>query len=258
MDPARYLQRIEAAREGEPTMERIADLQAAHLMTVPFENLHVYHRRPVHTDVDWSYGKIVDDHRGGWCFELNGGFGWLLRSLGYDLDYVACRVFGDSGWASMATHCALVVRLHGMRWLVDVGFGDCCMIPVPLVDGEHPGIPRPVRCRIDGDEFVTTELMPDGRWVDQLWGSFQPRVMDDFTGASDHLRTAPGLQWTESVFATRATDRDGSRITLRGDVLRRRVGTGEFVDRPVSENEWSDLLLANFGIVDDRQPHASG
>ena len=66
----------------------------AHLVTVPFENLDVYHRRGVSTDVVASYAKVVEARRGGWCFELNGLFGWLLGRLGYDVDRVSCQVWG--------------------------------------------------------------------------------------------------------------------------------------------------------------------
>jgi N-hydroxyarylamine O-acetyltransferase len=249
----RYLARLGVDVAGRRANEvLLAELQMAHLIAVPFENLDVFHRRGVRTDVDWSVPKIVERSRGGWCFEVNGAFGWLLRHVGFDVDYVSCRVLDAEGWGPELDHCALVAHIDGRRWFVDVGFGDCCMCPVSLVTGEHHGIPRPVRCRLEPEGVVITERMLDGSWEDQLLGSFTPLTLDAFTPRSDYLRTTPGLSWSEKVFATRATAPDGSRITLRSDVLRTRVGVGEFVEVPVSPDEWSNLLNEHFGLVDSR------
>ncbi len=240
VDPERYLDRIGApAAGGPPALDALATLQAAHLVTVPFENLDVYHRRGVSTDVAASYAKVVEARRGGWCFELNGLFGWLLGRLGYEVDRVSCQVWGPDGWGPPFDHLGLVVHLDGERWLVDVGFGDCCLSPIRLTSAETDALPRPVRCAVDGDGFVTCERQPDGTWVEQLRGSFTPRALADFEPRSRYLQTAPGLPWTEKPFATRALDATGSRVTLRRHILRTRAGTGEFVDRPVATDEWS-------------------
>ena len=252
MDPEHYLDRIGAlAAGGPPDLDALATLQAAHLVTVPFENLDVYHRRGVSTDVAASYAKVVEGRRGGWCFELNGLFGWLLGRLGYEVDRVSCQVWGPDGWGPPFDHLGLVVHLDSERWLVDVGFGDCCMSPICLTSAETDAVPRPVRCAVDGDGFVTRERQLDGTWVEQLRGSFTPRALADFEPRSRHLQTAPGLAWTEKPFATRALDASGSRVTLRRHVLRTRAGSGEFVDRPVATDEWSALLAEHFDLVDE-------
>ncbi len=249
---ARYLDRIGVDASGRPAdLALLTELQGAHLIAVPFENTDVFHRRGVRTDLEWSLPKIVDRHRGGWCFELNGGFGWLLGELGYRVDYVSCQVFGAEGWGPPLDHCALVVHLDGERWLVDVGFGDCCMVPVPITADEHDGIPRRVRFELEADTFRMSELGLSGVWGDSLQGTFQPRTLDAFTPRSDYLQTEPGLAWTEKPFATRATSTDGSRVTLRNGLLRIREGAGEFVDRPVHDpGEWAELLLLHFDLHD--------
>ena len=45
-------------------LELLAELQRGHLVTVPFENLDVYQRRSVRTDVSWSLPKITQQGRG--------------------------------------------------------------------------------------------------------------------------------------------------------------------------------------------------
>jgi arylamine N-acetyltransferase len=42
---------------------------------------------------DRIYEKIVIGGRGGFCYELNGLFRWLLRSLGFAVSMVSARVY---------------------------------------------------------------------------------------------------------------------------------------------------------------------
>jgi len=246
-----YLQRVgvEVGRHA-PSPELLRELQAAHLVAIPFENLDVFYRRGVTTDIEHSLAKIATGGRGGWCFELNGAFGWLLGKLGFEVDYVSCRVFNDDGWSPPLDHCALVVHLDGRRWFVDVGFGDNCMVPIPLERGMLHGVPRPVRCQVDDDGFVISERQLDGSWTNELWGSFEPLPLAAFTPRSEYLQTEPGLGWTTKPFATRATGADGSRITLRPGILRRREGCGEFIDEAVEPDQWSTLLSTHFELGD--------
>lgn len=241
---------------GEPDVGLLAELQLAHLMHVPFENLHAFHRRGVRTDIEWSYPKIVDEGRGGWCFELNGCFGELLRGLGFAVDYVSCQVWESepAQWGPPNDHLALIVHLAEQRWFVDVGFGDCCIHPLLMVAGETEAVPRRARIDVQEHGFTLTELMPgaDGVavWEPQLRVRFEPQQLEVFDRRSTYLQTEPGLSWTERAFATRALDADGSRVTLRMDVLRQRDGTGEYCDSPVAPDEWSDVLLRHFALVD--------
>ena len=253
---AAYLARIGVDARGRARdLALLTELQIAHLVAVPFENLDVFHRRGVSTDPRMSIAKIVGRHRGGWCFELNGSFAWLLRALGYRADTVSCRVADDGTWGPDLDHCAVVVTVDDEPWFVDVGFGDCCTVPVPLRVGEHAGVPRDVEIRAAGDRFILAERLGE-EWRDQLDIDPTPRSMDDFTPRSTYLQTEPGLMWTEKPFATRAVAADGSRVTLRHGVLRQRTGTAEPVDVTVDAtagDTWSELLDEHFGIVE--RPH---
>src|SRR5262245_40731962 len=112
-DVDRYLARIGCADRRGPSLAALTELQVAHLVGVPFENLHVFHRLGVDTSVDWSYSKIVEQRRGGWCFELNGCFAELLRRLGYAVDLLSCRTFQleTGGLSDDFDHLTLLVCL---------------------------------------------------------------------------------------------------------------------------------------------------
>ena len=263
---AAYLRRIGLSEQtGPPTLELLAELQLAHLVAVPFENLHVYHRRSPRTGVDWSVPKIVEQGRGGWCFELNGAFAALLRAVGFTADHVACRVWEGSstnpvpgGWGPEFDHLATVVHLAGERWFVDVGFGDCCVQPLPLADHEQAAVPRAARMEARGDAFVLHELMPSeaatavsATWTPQLHIDPTPRALPEFDGRCRQLQDDPTSMWHQKPFATRALDGSGSRVTLRSGVLRVRTGAGPFVDQPVASAEEWDARLAEWFNLED-------
>ena len=82
----RYLARIGLAGPLSPSAENLAAIQWAHLHTVPFENLDIVSLgRTLSLAIEDLYQKIVIEHRGGYCFELNGLLAVLLESLGFDI-----------------------------------------------------------------------------------------------------------------------------------------------------------------------------
>jgi N-hydroxyarylamine O-acetyltransferase len=246
----RYLARIgHPGSIDRPDLATLRQLQIEHLVAVPFENLDVFHRRGVSTDVERSLDVVVDRRRGGWCFTLNGAFGWLLAEVGYDVRYVSCRVH-DDGWGPELDHCALVVTVDGKEWFVDVGFGDAPWQPLSLEPGDERRVMR------SAEGWVIGELGPDGSCKPRLAVDPTQRDLGEFDDRSRVLQTEPGLEWTAKPFATRAVDDTGSRITLRSSVLRVRQGMGPFVETPVEPADWATTLRRHFGI-DDRRGQAT-
>jgi N-hydroxyarylamine O-acetyltransferase len=79
-----YLRRIGIESNNLPVNEgSLRLLQRQHLLSVPFENLDIHWKRPIKVDVEKFYEKIVVNRRGGFCYELNGLFHELLKSLGF-------------------------------------------------------------------------------------------------------------------------------------------------------------------------------
>ena len=254
-DIDRYLARVAYDGSREPTLDTLTALHLAHLVHVPFENLHVYHHLGVRVDIGWSYAKVVEQRRGGWCFELNGCFAELLRRLGFHVDLLACRTFEpDSGGLSPDfDHLALLVHLDGDDFLVDVGWGDNPLAVLRVENGERDTRPRPSRIETDGDAIRLVEQVEnvDGEavWELQFEATRPPRVLDDFASRSDYLQTEPGLSWTEKPLVTRATSPRGGRVTLHRDRLRIRADDLTIEDRPVSTGEWEGVLRTWFDMA---------
>jgi len=113
-----YLSRIGYTGAREPTLAVLRALHVRHLLAVPFENLDIHWKRPIVVDTERFLRKIVDERRGGFCYELNGAFAWLLRQFGFDVSLLSGRVpTADGGLGPPFDHMALLVTIDGKRWL---------------------------------------------------------------------------------------------------------------------------------------------
>lgn len=246
MDVDRYLARIGVEAPIEPTLTNLERLQRSHLTNVPFENLHVFYRRGVKTTNDWTIPKIVDEGRGGWCFELNGAFATLLAEIGYEVTRMSATVLNGNR-APMPTHATIQVSLD-IPYLVDVGFGDSFIRPLPLDStGPHDGGTGEYTFIFEGDETTLVAADENGDRVDQYRFDRSPRSSSDFDDASVYLQTEPGLNWTTSRFATRLLNGGPDRVTLLEDRIKFRHD-GKWTERPVDQRDWPDVLQRWFNM----------
>jgi N-hydroxyarylamine O-acetyltransferase len=83
------------------------------------------------------FTKLVDARRGGWCYEMNGTLGQVLTAMGFAVRYVSGAVHrATRGEAAIGNHLVLIVTLD-RPWIVDVGFGDGFIEPLPLEPGSY-------------------------------------------------------------------------------------------------------------------------
>lgn len=246
-----YLDRIGIERPDQPDrpdVEFLRRLQRGHLHTVPFENLSIHLGEDIPLETDALFDKIVTRRRGGYCYEVNGAFAALLRSLGYRVSLLATRVHDGSSGFGQLSHLALRVDIDE-PWLVDVGFGRNSELPLRLDErGEQNdagGVFR-IETTDEGDIDVYRNGSPMYR-VEQ-----RSRDLDDFKAAHWYKRTWPGSHFAQSPFCTLFTDR--GIITLAG----RRLITTEGDARREEELGSDEQVLAayrkHFGLALDRVP----
>ena len=66
--------------------------------------------RPIVLNTAAFYRKIVDEGRGGFCYELNGLFDELLRYVGFKTRLISARVFREDGTTGPEfDHAAIIV-----------------------------------------------------------------------------------------------------------------------------------------------------
>ena len=111
---------------------------------LPFETLSCLLRDAVPIDLDSVQRKLLDERRGGYCFELNGGLLALLQALGFDAQPLSARAAGCPGRRPDRTDPPpLRVQVDGDDWLVDAGFGSLTpTVPLRLHDPQPQATPH--------------------------------------------------------------------------------------------------------------------
>ncbi len=243
-----YLKRINYNGPLEPTPKTLRALQVAHLLTVPFENLSIHAGEPIVLDEDALFGKIVENRRGGFCYEANGLFAGLLRALGFEVDMLSAGVARrDGGFGPDFDHMTLMVTL-AERWLVDVGFGESFVEPLLLdVREEQVQGARAFRLVPDDNHLSLQRRDLGGDWEPQYRFTLQPHTFVDYEQMCHFHQTSPESHFTKAPLCSLATS-DG-RITLSG--LRLITTTAQQrADQPLKDrDDFESILRDQFGIV---------
>jgi N-hydroxyarylamine O-acetyltransferase len=247
IDVGRYLERIGYSGTVDVSVPTLRELHIAHLLAVPFENLDIHLGRPIILDDQALYRKIVENHRGGFCYELNGLFAALLREIGFDVVKLAAGVAREDGdFDPYFDHMTLMVRL-GDRWLADVGFGDSFREPLLLDEEneqhepfgayriEHQSASLVLRRRAGGDSWK-----PEYRFL------LQPFEYPDFEELCRYHQTSPDSPFTRGRVCSLATPE--GRVTLRDMRFITTVGEEREERLLASQDEYHTLLKELFGI----------
>jgi N-hydroxyarylamine O-acetyltransferase len=245
IDVAAYLEWIGFGRTPHVDLATLTELQQLHMTAVPFENLDVALGSGVTVDAVAAIDKIIEQGRGGWCFEVNAAFGTLLTALGFDVRLLGAAVLLH-GPTRLIDHVALEVLLD-QPYLADVGFGESFTRPLALnVAGPQPGG--------DGDyEFIpspqgtTLAKLDDGVPVAQYRFKRVAHALQHFEPASDALQSDATGTWRTKPFATRLLDRGPDRVTLTHDRLKV-TRDGVQTEQMVPADEWHGVLHNWFGI----------
>ena len=248
MNVVEYLKRINYTGSIRVDAETLRNLHLAHLRNVPFENLSIHAGEPIVLNDEALFTKIVSNRRGGFCYELNGLFSWLLRTLGFDVFMLAAAVANPKGgFGPEFDHMALMVNLEE-RWLADVGFGDSFVEPLLLDDdGIQQQGTQAFRIIHRDSHLIVTRRDTDQEWKPQYRFTQQTYNYSDYEEMCLFHQKSLESHFTKSRICSRAT-LDG-RITLSG--LRLITTSKQERDERdlTGEDEFGSVLKEQFGIV---------
>src|ERR1051325_4022157 len=145
IDLDRYFARIGYDGPRDATLATLNGIANAHVQAIPFENLDVLLGRGIDLGLDAVQRKLVDDRRGGYCFEQNSLLLAVLGELGFEARPLSARVRMQRprDFVPARTHLVVRVELDG-PWLAAVGIGSMSMgSAIRLAFDEPQGTPHP-------------------------------------------------------------------------------------------------------------------
>jgi len=244
----RYLDRIGLDRSGlSVDTKSLRLLQRSHLLSVPFENLDIHWKRPIVLDVGRFYQKIVEEHRGGFCYELNGLFNELLKGLGFQTRLISARVFNGSAHGPEFDHAAVIVTMGDEEYLADVGFGDFAAEPLRFVlDVERTDPTGMFVIRRFDDEYFEVAKRGGGEWRSEYIFKDTARELSEFAEMCDFQQYSPDSHFTKGKLCSIMTADGRKTLTDSKFIL---TTTGEKEERPIGdESEFYYLSNDEFGL----------
>lgn len=252
MDIATYLARIGYTGPFRPDADTLRGLQLAHLLSVPFENLDIALGREIRLEEPALWEKIIEKRRGGFCYELNGLFAWLLKTAGFEVTYLNARDYHpeDDSFGIDFDHLALLVRApdDSTRWLADVGYGDSFIEPLDLDDrneqmqGLRGFTVEPFRAG-----YIVWMRDYDGQRKQEYFFDLVPhRFPEEYAETCRYHQTSPVSIFTQKRIISRLTpygrlSLDNTQVITTQNGVRSR--------RPLrDEQEFHELLRSEFGF----------
>ncbi|MEO9079845.1 MAG: arylamine N-acetyltransferase, partial [Rhodanobacter sp.] len=110
IDLGAYLRRVGWSGPVAIDQTTLRGLAAAHVALIPFANLHPLMGLPVQMDLAVLQRKLVDEGRGGYCFEQNLLFEAVLRAIGFDVSGLIARVLWGHAEDTMSPQSHMLLR----------------------------------------------------------------------------------------------------------------------------------------------------
>ncbi len=242
-----YVDRIGYSGSLEPRLETLIGLHRAHLQTIPYENLEIHFGHKLELKLERIFERLVLEHRGGWCYEMNGLFAWVLREIGFDVRLVSTQVTrADGSLMAPGDHVALIVQPETESqklWLADVGWGNGFFDPLPLEVGKYR------------QGFLEYRLISHGqmwRFFNQQYGAdgfsftLEPRQLEEFQERCTWQQSSAESGFVRVTVCQRFTP-DGIN-TLRDATLIRLTASGELRHTVSSFEEYEQILREDFKL----------
>ena len=247
-----YLERIDCNDVKEITLKNLARLVRGHLEHIPFEDLDVFDKGETPSLNEKAlFQKIVENKRGGYCFELNTLFGKLLETMGFCVYSVAARVLWNKESLPPLSHIGLIVCLEGKKYFCDVGDGG----PGPkgvteLKEGEQTVAGEDFRTWYLEDGDIRIERQHHGAWKALLQFADRPVRKVDFELLNFYFSQNPAAAFKQRRIVNLCTPQGSKALTDMELTIHDRGKTKKKVYKDLEELK--EGLEKEFGIRFDK------
>lgn len=259
-----YLTRLGLDAE-KPSIEALTRLHHAHVEQIPYETFWIHLGQKWGIDAMESFSRAATTRRGGYCFQLNGGFHMLLTHLGYRVSINPANVHGTAGPERIKLENHVAIIAEGLpcennpdgRWWVDVGLGDALHKQMPLMNASVSQGGMQFGMEAVGENGVGDwHLIADPScWIAGVNMAEQPSSMSEFEDRHHFNMYSPESGYAKVV--TAQLRKPHGKTILRGCVLTKT--DGEVVTTHTSRylTEWQEVLGDEFGLTFENVPEAS-
>lgn len=243
-----YLKRINYSGSKAVSLDTLIALHQAHVYTIPFENFDIQLQIPIVLITEKLFDKIVYHQRGGYCYELNGMFCWLLQQFGFNACLISGSIIKGKHFGPQYDHVAILVTIASQSWLVDVGYGDFSLKPLALDSStpQHDGKNFYLIKSLNAKTFEVFKWKENENQYHPIYQlSTEPCRLSDFEPMNLWKQTSDGSHFTQMLICTIPTK--NGRISLINQRLIITEGANKS-ERILSKLDISEVLAQYFNI----------
>ena len=203
---AAYLDQIQYGGVLTTTFDTLYQLHLRHTQSIPFENLSSYTGAQVRLDIPALLEKFTIAKRGGYCYEQNTVFQYVLEQIGFKTTGLAARVRLNvaDDVITPRSHMLLLVEADGEQWIADTGFGGMTLtVPIRFAVDEIQHTPHG-QYRLTRDrEHYRLETRIKNEWTMLYVFDLTAHYAADYEVCNWYVSTHPGSHFVTSLVAAR-------------------------------------------------------
>lgn len=251
IDLDRYFERIGYTGAAAADLATLTELHERHPAAIAFENLTPLLGQPVPLDIRSLERKLVQERRGGYCYEHNLLFAEILKTLGFRITGLAARVLWNQpeDVVTPRSHMLMLVDIGGESHVADVGFGGLTLTaPLRLEVGVEQETPHETfRIAAAGPDYLMQAKVKD-EWKTLYRFDLQRQFPVDYEMSNYYLSTNDRSHFRHNLLAARAEP--GRRLALFNTQFAVHDLNGGTERRTLaSAGEIRDVLTDVFGIA---------
>ncbi|KKC99308.1 arylamine N-acetyltransferase family protein [Photobacterium halotolerans] len=132
-----YLQSL-GVNEPQISLAWLQSLLTAHLARYPFSSANVILKHDLSLEPEALLKRLVEQRRGGYCFEHNKVVFLVLKQLGFDVRPLIGRVMLNGNPDNGRSHRLTLLTLQNKQYLIDAGFGVMNPRQIIALDTNQP------------------------------------------------------------------------------------------------------------------------
>lgn len=243
LDIEQYLKKINVEKKTA-TLAYLNEIISNHQRTISFNNLAVFFGAGeiLNLELEALFSKVILEGKGGYCFENNKVFYYLLKELGFQVEAKAARVIYDNSGDVPRTHRTTVVTINGERYLADVGFGKDVpgeAIPIGIARNTpgHQVTQEGNRYRhqlLKGEGIINLYVFDDGEYQES-----------DFNVGNYYTNTHPNSKFVKELMVTRT---EVNFVEFISGKTYSKIENGRRMDHEIKDQDEFQMYLKKFNI----------
>ena len=233
----------------EHTYDFLKLIQYNSVITIPYENLDIINGKAISLDADDIFEKIVEQGRGGFCFELNALLSWFLKEVGFEVkDYLA-RYLRRETTIPVRRHRILAVKCTEGEYMCDIGVGQIApKYPVKIVeDILQTQLDEQYKFEKDACLGWVLNDFSKGEWRKFIAFTEENQLEVDFIQPSFYCEKHPESIFNKTVMTAIKTPT--GRKTINDREYKEFTGTNvSYIEENISDERLKELLEKEFFI----------